>query len=60
MACFGAYRPQPPPVGLVLLYTVFIGLALYLILTLSDPFQGFGVEVTTFEKLVETLKAQIN
>ena len=49
-----------PLVGLVLLYTVFIGLVLYLILTLSDPFQGLGVEVTTLEKLVETLKAQIN
>ena len=56
----GLSATAPPPVGLVLLYTVFIGLALYLILTLSDPFQGFGVEVTTFEKLVETLKAQIN
>jgi hypothetical protein len=28
MACFGAYRPQPPLVGLVLLYTIFIGLVL--------------------------------
>jgi hypothetical protein len=59
MACFGAYRPQAPLVVLVLLYTVFVGLVLYLILTLSDPFQGIGVKPTSFEYLVETLQSEI-
>jgi hypothetical protein len=57
--CFGAYRPQAPVVALVLLYTVFVGLVLYLILTLSDPFQGIGVQPTSFERLVETLQSKI-
>ncbi len=60
MACFGAYRPQPPLVVLVSLYTVFVGLVLYLVLALSDPFQGdIGVAPTSFEYLVETLQSEI-
>jgi ABC-type multidrug transport system fused ATPase/permease subunit len=59
MACFGAYRPQAPLVGLVLLYTLFVGLVLYLIVTLSDPFQGIGVQPTSFEYLVGKLQAGI-
>ena len=56
MACFGTYRPQGPLVGLVSLYTCFIGMVLYLVLAVSDPFQGgFGVEPTTFEHLLKTL-----
>lgn len=58
MACFGAYRPQGPLVVLISLYTVFIGFVLYLILSLSDPYQGaFGVDPAAFEHLVETLRA---
>ena len=60
MACFGAYRPQPPLVVLVSLYTLFVGLVLFLILKLSDPFQGdIGVVPTAFEYLVETLQSEI-
>ncbi len=60
MACFGAYRPQAPVVALVSLYTVFVGLVLYLILTLSDPFQGdIGVDPTSFEHLVEIMQSKI-
>jgi len=60
MACFGAYRPQAPIVALVFLYTVFVGLVLYLVLALSDPFQGgFGVAATPFEHLIETLQSEI-
>jgi ABC-type multidrug transport system fused ATPase/permease subunit len=59
MACFGAYRPQVPLVALISLYTVFVGLVLYLVLALSDPFHGgIGVDPTTFEYLVETLRAE--
>jgi len=60
MACFGVYRPQAPVVALVSLYAVFIGLILYLILALSDPFQGgFGADSTTFELLVEAMRSKI-
>lgn len=40
MVCFGVYRPQGPLLFLLILYTSFLGIVLYLILTLSDPFQG--------------------
>ncbi len=60
MACFGAYRPQAPLVLLVLLYTLFVGLVLFLILQLSDPFQGdIGVDPTSFEYLLETFQAEM-
>ena len=60
MACFGAYRPQAPLVVLAFLYTVFVGLVLYLVLAMSDPFQGsFGVAPAPFEHLVETLQSEI-
>ena len=59
MACFGAYRPQAPLIVLVSLYAVFVGLVLYLILALSDPFKGIGVDPTTFEHLVEAMRSSI-
>ena len=60
MACFGAYRPQLPLVALVSLYTVFIGLVLYLILAVSDPFRGgLAVGPATFEHLLQALRAEI-
>ena len=60
MACFGAYRPQAPLVGLVLLYTIFIGLVLYLILTLSDPFQGIGAQTKPFEHAIDIMRSRID
>ena len=60
MACFGIYRPQAPLIVLVTLYTVFVGLVLYLVLAMSDPFQGdIGVAPTSFEYLVDTLQSEI-
>ena len=60
MACFGVYRPHLPLVALVTLYTVFVGLVLYLILAMSDPFQGdIGVAPTSFEYLVEKLQSEM-
>ena len=58
-ACFGAYRPQPPVVLFLSLYCLFIGFVLYLILSLSDPFQGRigGIDTAAFDYLIETLKA---
>ncbi len=59
MACFGAYRPQAPLVALVSLYTAFVGLVLYLVLSLSDPFQGaIGLSPTTLEQVVNHLQSQ--
>ena len=53
-------RPQAPLVVLVFLYTVFVGLVLYLVLVLSDPFRGeIGIAPTPFEYLVETLQSEI-
>jgi hypothetical protein len=60
MACFGAYRPQAPLVVLFSLYTLFVGLVLYLVLALSDPFQGdIAVSPAAFEYLVETMQSEI-
>lgn len=57
MACFGVYRPQGPLIYLVTLYTSFVGIVLYLILTLSDPFQGIiSIEPELHERLVEYLR----
>ena len=60
MACFGVYRPQAPLIGLITFYTIFVGLVLYLILALSEPFQsGLGISPAPFEYLVETLQPQL-
>ena len=60
MACFGAYPPQTPLVVLISFYTIFIGLVLYLILQLSDPFNGdIGVSPSPFEYLIEMMESEI-
>jgi hypothetical protein len=60
MVCFGVYRPQAPLIVLVTFYTIFVGLVLYLILALSDPFQsGIGISPAPFAYLVETLQSEI-
>ena len=60
MACFGSYRPQAPLLVLVSLYTLFVGLVLFLIVKLNDPFQGdISLAPTAFEYLVETLQSEI-
>ena len=58
MACFGAYQPQFPLIMLISLCTLFIGLVLYLVLAMSDPFYG-GVIVhpTAFEYLIGALES---
>ena len=59
MACFGAYRPQVPLVALVSLYTAFVGLVLYLIVSLSDPFHGaMGLGPEPFEQLVVAMQSE--
>lgn len=58
MACFGAYQPHFPLIALVSLCTLFIGMVLYLILAMSDPFQGATIiDPTPFEYLIEALES---
>jgi hypothetical protein len=57
MACFGTYKPHIPLMVLVSLYSIFVGLVLFLILTLSDPFQGGGVDTITYERLLEWMRS---
>ena len=60
MACFGAYQPHFPLIALVSLCTLFIGMVLYLILAMSDPFQGATIiDPTPFEYLIEALESGI-
>ena len=60
MAFCGAYRPRAPLLMLVFSSSLFVGLALFLIVKLSDPFQGdIGIDPTVFEHLVETLQSRI-
>ena len=54
MACFGVYQPNVPFITLVSLYTFFIGMVFYLILAMSDPFQGGTIlDSTSFQYLIE-------
>jgi hypothetical protein len=58
MACFGAYQPNLPLITLVSLCTLFIGMVFYLILAMSDPFQGAtNIDPTPFEYLIEALES---
>ena len=58
MACFGAYQPQFPLIALVSLCTLFIGMVLYLILAMSDPFQGrIIIDPTSIANLIEALES---
>ena len=60
MACFGAYQPQFPLIALVSLCTLFIGMVLYLILAMSDPFQGaIIIDPTPFAYLIEALESGV-
>jgi len=60
MASFGVDQHRAPVLLLVTLYTLFVGLVLYIVLALSDPFQAsFGIAPTSFEYLVETLQSEI-
>ena len=58
IACLGAYQPNFPLIALISLCTLFIGLVLYLILALSDPFQGaITIDPTPFAYLIEALES---
>jgi len=60
MACFGAYKPYLSLLALVSLCTLFIGMVLYLILAMSDPFQGGTIiDPTPFEYLIEAFESEM-
>ena len=58
MVYFGVYRPRRALLALLSLYTVFVGATIYLIIEVSQPFQG-GTAVTTepIEYVLEAMKA---
>ncbi len=56
MVCFGAHPPNRLTVSLLSLYTLLIGLVIYLILAYSDPFQGAtGIEPVSLEFILEEI-----
>jgi hypothetical protein len=56
MVCFGAHQPSRRTVTLLSLYTLLIGLVIYLILAYSDPFQGAtGIEPVSLEYVLEQI-----
>lgn len=58
MVLFGIYQSQAQLLACVLLFSLLIGFIMYLILALSDPYQGaFSVTPTIFEDLVQRLRA---
>ena len=58
MVYFGIYPPRRVVLWLLSLYTVFVGVVIYLILALSDPFQGTtAIESAPLEYVLETIKA---
>lgn len=56
MICLGVYRPTQSLVILVSFYLSFVGLTIYLILSLSDPFQGIpGVDHASLKNVLTEL-----
>jgi hypothetical protein len=56
MVCLGIYRASRALIGLVSLYLSFVGLVVYLILALSDPFSGVSsVEPTSLKYALEEM-----
>ena len=56
MVCLGVYQPSRSLVFLVSFYLSFVGLTVYLILSLSDPFQGLpGVDPASLENVLNEM-----
>jgi hypothetical protein len=57
MVCFGPHQPNKLTVTLVSLYTLLIGLVIYLILAYSDPFQGAtGIDPTSLQYVLDQIR----
>lgn len=60
MVYFGIYQPRPALIFLLSFYTVFVGVIIYLMLAMSDPFQGAtAIDSAAFEYLLESMNAKI-
>ena len=58
MACLGSNRPQLPLIVLGSLYASLVGLVLYLVVSLSDPFSGWNtVEPATLDRLLAWMRS---
>lgn len=57
MVCFGAHAPTRLILMLLSLYTLLIGLVVYLILAYSDPFQGAtGIDPTSLQYVLDQIQ----
>lgn len=57
MACFAAYRPNRSVVVLLSLFTMFVGIVIYLMLAMSDPFQGeLSIDSTPLDYALDRLE----
>lgn len=57
MICFGPHQPNRLTLMLLSLYTMLIGLVMYLILAYSDPFQGStGIEPTSIQFVLDEVR----
>ncbi len=58
MAYFGIYAPRPILVGLIALYTAFVGVSIYLVLAMGHPFLGpTAIDAAPLEYALETMSA---
>lgn len=59
MVCFGPHEPTRSTLALLSLYTLLVGLVIYLILAYSDPFQGAtGIEPASLEYVLEQTRSR--
>jgi hypothetical protein len=57
MVCFGPHQPNRLTIVLLSLYTMLVGLVIYMILAFSDPFQGStGIDPTAIEFVLEQIQ----
>jgi hypothetical protein len=60
MVYFGFYRPVPLLIGLMTIYTAFVGAVIYLILALAQPFEGAAaIDRSSLEYALETIRAAL-
>jgi hypothetical protein len=59
MVYFGVYRAGPLLLGLVTLYTTFVGVVIYIVLAFSDPFQSSTIlSMGPFEHVLSFMQTQ--
>ena len=57
MVCFGAHQPNRTILILMSLYTMLVGLVIYLILAYSDPFQGStGIDPMSLQFVLDQIR----